>query len=125
MIVALESGRGSWTALLDAIRLRPDDDATEATAGQIRDLVARLRTAGQWADGDPPVLVVCDAGYDVVRLAWLLADLPVQLVGRLRSDRVFFAPPRPGGGPGRPARHGGAAQAGRSGNLASARCPLG
>jgi hypothetical protein len=106
MIVALESGRSSWTALLDALRLRPDDDASEVTAGQIRDLVARLRTAGQWADGDPPVLVVCDAGYDVVRLAWLLADLPVQLVGRLRSDRVFFAPPRSGGGPGRPARHG-------------------
>jgi hypothetical protein len=107
MIAALESGRSSWTALLDAVRLRPDDDATEVTAAQIGQLVARLAEAGQWCAGDPPILVVLDAGYDVVRLAWLLADLPVQLVGRVRSDRVFLA--RPGGGyagTGRPARHG-------------------
>jgi hypothetical protein len=32
----------------------------------------------------------------VTRLAWLLADLPVELPGRLRSDRVMQlpAPPR-------------------------------
>ena len=30
-----------------------------------------------------------DSGYDVTRLAFLLADLPVELVGRLRSDRVM------------------------------------
>ena len=37
-----------------------------------------------------------DAGYDVTRLAFLLADLPVELLGRLRSDRVLYfpAPPR-------------------------------
>jgi hypothetical protein len=51
---------------------------------------------------------VCDAGYDVTRLAWLLADLPVVLCGRLRSDRVFRfpVPPRPAGADGRPPRHG-------------------
>lgn len=27
-----------------------------------------------------------DAGYDVTRLAWVLRDLPVELVGRVRSD---------------------------------------
>jgi len=27
---------------------------------------------------------VFDAGYDVTRLAWLLADLPVELLGRGR-----------------------------------------
>jgi hypothetical protein len=106
MVAGLESGRSSWTALLDAVRLRPDDDATELTATQIRGLVARLEQAGQWHVDDPPILVVMDAGYDVVRLAFLLQDLPVLLVARVRSDRVFYAPAAPAGGPGRPARHG-------------------
>jgi hypothetical protein len=47
------------------------------------------------------------------RLAWLLADLPVEIMGRLRSDRVMYfpAPPRPArpaGTGGRPPRHGAA-----------------
>ena len=75
-------------------------------AGQLREVIARLRQAGQWADGDPPVLIVTDAGYDVVRLAWLLRDLPVQLLGRVRSDRVFYAPAGGYAGTGRPGRHG-------------------
>jgi DDE superfamily endonuclease len=54
--------------------------------------------------------VVFDAGYDLTRLAWLLAGLPVEVPGRLRSDRVMYfpAPPRLPGANGRPARHGGA-----------------
>jgi hypothetical protein len=108
-VAALEPGRTSWTAVLDAVRLRPSDDATEVTAEQVRAVVNRLRTAGQWREGDPPVLVVFDAGYDVTRLAWLLRELPVELLGRLRSDRVFYrpAPPRAAGQNGRPPRHGG------------------
>jgi len=51
--------------------------------------------AGQWQIGDPPVLVVVDASYDVIRLAFLLADLPVELLGRMRSDRVLYFPPAP------------------------------
>jgi hypothetical protein len=46
ILAALESGRSSWTALLDARRLRPHEDATELTAEQIRELVARLGQAG-------------------------------------------------------------------------------
>jgi hypothetical protein len=107
VVAALGSGRSSWTAPLDAVRLGPDDDATEVTAAQLRELVGRLREAGQLRDGDPPVLVVLDAGYDVIRLAHLLADLPVEILGRLRSDRVFHAPaPERRHGPGRPSRHG-------------------
>ena len=106
MIAALESGRSSWTALLDAVRLRPGQDATEVTAAQIRELVARLCDAGQCKDGDPPILIVLDAGYDVVRLSWLLQDLPVQLIGRVRGDRVFFAAAGGYAGLGRPPRHG-------------------
>ena len=94
--------------MLDAVRLGPDDDETDVTAAQVRDVVARLAKAGQWAEGDPDVLVVFDAGYDVTRLAFLLADLPVELLGRLRSDRVLYFPalPRAPGANGRPSRHG-------------------
>jgi DDE superfamily endonuclease len=109
VIAALESGRTSWTAALDAVRLGPGDDETAVTAGQVRDVVTRLLEAGHWAEGDPAILVVFDAGYDVTRLAWLLADLPVELLGRLRSDRVLRlpAPPRQAHTTGRPRKHGG------------------
>ena len=81
VVAALEPGRTSWTAVLDAVRLGPDDDETEVTAAQVREVVARLIAAGHWREGDPAILVVFDAGYDVTRLAWLLADLPVELLG--------------------------------------------
>ncbi|WP_344987595.1 NF041680 family putative transposase [Nonomuraea helvata] len=114
MIAALETGRTSWTAVLDAVRLGPDDDEAAVTATQLRDLVARLIQAGQWRQGDPDILLVVDAGYDTARLAFLLDGLPVEVLGRLRSDRVLLrpAPSReefllasPGGG--RPPKHGG------------------
>ncbi len=107
-VAALEPGRTSWTAILDAVRLGPDDDTTAVTARQLRELVGRLADAGHHTPGAPDILIVCDAGYDVTRLAWLVADLPVVLCGRLRSDRVFRfpAPPRPAGADGRPPRHG-------------------
>ncbi|MEU8080890.1 transposase [Catellatospora citrea] len=49
-----------------------------------------------WRSGDLNILVVVDAGYDTARLAYLLVDLPVQVPGRMRSDRVLrrAAPPR-------------------------------
>ena len=108
VVAALEPGRTSWTAVLDAVRLGPADDETDVTAAQVREVVTRLIKAGQHAkDGDPDILVVFDAGYDVTRLAFLLADLPVELLGRLRSDRVLYFPPRRApGANGRPVRHG-------------------
>src|ERR1022692_2932354 len=106
VVAALEPGRTSWTAPLDAVRLGPDDDETAVTAAQVRDVVTRLIEAGHWRDGDPDILIVFDAGYDVTRLAWLLADLPAELCGRLRSDRVLCFPASPRAGAGRPSRHG-------------------
>src|SRR5258705_4908388 len=107
VIAALEPGRTSWTAVLDAVRLGPDDDETEGTAAQVRQVITRLIAAGHWRAGDPDMLIVFDAGYDVTRLAWQLKDLPVEGAGRLGSDRVLYfpAPPR-AGGRGRPVRHG-------------------
>ena len=109
VIAALEPGRTSWTAVPAAVRLGPDDDETAVTAAQVRDVITRLIAAGHWRAGDPAILIVFDAGYDVTRLAWLLAGLPVELLGRLRSDRVMQlpAPPRQPGTMGRPRRHGG------------------
>lgn len=108
-VAVLEPGRSSWTQMLDAVRLGPADDATGVTATQLRDVVRRLVDCGQHDAGDPDILIVCDAGYDVTRLAFVLSDLPVQLLGRIRSDRVMLlpAPPRRPGATGRPPRHGG------------------
>ncbi|MFG2586052.1 transposase, partial [Streptomyces malaysiensis] len=110
VVAALETGRTSWTAVLDAVRLEPGADVAAVTTVQIREVVERLVAAGQWGDGDPEILVVLDAGYDAPRIAHLLGDLPVQILGRLRSDRVMRrpSPPRvhdPKGG--RPPKHGG------------------
>jgi hypothetical protein len=109
VIAALEPGRTSWTAVLDAVRLAPDDDDIAVTAAQVRDVITRLIAAGHWRDGDPAILVIFDAGYDVTRLSFLLADLPAEVLGRLRSDRVMqlSAPPRQPGTRGRPRKHGG------------------
>ena len=110
-VAALEPGRTSWTLPLDAVRLGPADDLTEVTAAQLRDVVARIIEAGQWKPGDPDIIIVFDAGYDLTRLAWLLEGLPVEITGRLRSDRVmhFPAPPLPARPPstgGKRPRHG-------------------
>ena len=110
MVAALERGRTSWTLPLDAVQLGAADGATEVTATQVRQVAERIIAAGHWRDGDPDILVVFDAGYDLTRLAWLLRDLPVEVIGRLRSDRVMYfpAPPRLPGTNGRPLRHGAA-----------------
>ena len=83
-VAALEPGRTSWTLPLDAVRLGPADDATAVTAAQVREVVMRIIGAGHWKDGDPDILVVFDAGYDLTKLAWLLRDLPAEVPGRLR-----------------------------------------
>ncbi|MBL3671751.1 transposase, partial [Streptomyces sp. M2CJ-2] len=109
-VAALERGRTSWCQLLDALRLGPDDDVAAVTARQVSRVVADLIDGGQWEDGDPDILVVFDAGYDAPRMAYLLKGLPVEVLGRMRADRVMRRPvpatwtqPRQGG---RPPKHG-------------------
>lgn len=55
------------------------------------------------------IRVGCDASYDVTRLAWVLQDLPVEVTGRIRADRVLRlpVPPRVPGTNGRQPKHGG------------------
>jgi hypothetical protein len=62
-VAALEARRTSWTALLDAVRLGPADDATSVTAAQLRAVIARLIAAGHWRPGRP-----ADPGRDRRRL---------------------------------------------------------
>src|SRR5205085_1430850 len=69
-VAALEPGRTSWTLPLDAVRLGPQDDPTEVTAAQLREVTGRIIAAGQWHEGDPDILVVLDSGYDLARMAW-------------------------------------------------------
>ena len=97
VVAAREPGRTSWTAVLDAVRLGPGDDETEVTAPQVRDVVTRLIEAGQQKEGDPDILVVSGAGYDVTRLACLPGGLPAGLLGRLPGPGAVF--PRPGARP--------------------------
>ncbi|KWX01484.1 hypothetical protein LI90_2516 [Carbonactinospora thermoautotrophica] len=47
VVAALETGRTCWTAVLDAVRLGPDDDVAAVTANQVRGVVQRLAAAGQ------------------------------------------------------------------------------
>jgi hypothetical protein len=107
-VAVLEPGRSSWTAMLDVVRMRPDDDHTDLAATQLRTVVEGLITAGHWRTGEPEIWIIGDSGYDGPRLAFLLADLPVRIMVRLRSDRVlrFPAPPRQPGVRGRGIRHG-------------------
>ena len=49
LVAALEPGRTSWTLPLDAVRLGPADDATEVTAGQVREVVAGSSRPGTGA----------------------------------------------------------------------------
>ncbi len=94
-VAALEAGGTSWTALLDAVRLPPGADVAAVTVAQLRGVLERLVAAGQWRQGDPEIMVVLDAGYDAPRIAYLLADLPVRVLGRMRSDRVLCRPTPP------------------------------
>jgi hypothetical protein len=78
------------------------DDTDHQAACQVRALLERLPAseAVPW--------FIFDGGYDSAQLTLDLADLPVAVLVRLRSDRCFYAdpPPRPPGSTGRPRRHG-------------------
>jgi hypothetical protein len=92
----------SWTAPLDATRIPPTADSTQATVDQVRALVDRLPD-----DRDVPMFVL-DAGYDPIAVTHGLADTRAQVLVRIRSDRVFYADPAQAKtvGAGRPRRHG-------------------
>jgi hypothetical protein len=102
LVVQLGFSRDSWVAPVDARRVRPEEDANDAAAEQVRALMHRLPRRAS------APLFVFDAGYDPVRLRRNLQGCRVQILVRLSSGRVFYADPperthRPVG---RPRRHG-------------------
>jgi hypothetical protein len=101
-LMHLSLEQDSWTAPLDAVRLRPGENINAVAVAQIRALLRRQAPTAAIP------LFVFDAGYDPVQLSLALATTPVAILVRLRSDRCFFADlPPPAQRPvGRPRRHG-------------------
>ena len=94
----------SWTAPQDAVQVGRDD-AAAVTTGQILAHAARLRRAGETR----VPLYVMDAGYDEAPVTWELREYldQVQILVRVRNDRVMYRDPEPEPRrPGRPRRHG-------------------
>ncbi|MEO3852039.1 transposase [Streptomyces sp. B8F3] len=92
MRTAPRAADGRLVLAVAAVRLGPGADLAAVTAEQLRDVVDRLIGARQWMAGDPEVLLVMDAVYEAPRISHLLGDLPVQVLGRLRSNRVMRRP---------------------------------
>jgi hypothetical protein len=101
-ITQLNLDDDSWTAPMDALRVRPDENIHAVAVRQIQALLARQ------APAPTPPLFVVDAGYDPVQLTLGLAGTAVAILVRLRKDRCFFADPpaRDASTLGRPRRHG-------------------
>jgi hypothetical protein len=89
-LVALEPGVGSWSKVLDVARIREGQTETSVAIAQIRLAVGSFIESGQWRPGEEPIVVVTDAGYAATAMAWALADLPVTIVSRVGSDRVYY-----------------------------------
>jgi DDE superfamily endonuclease len=102
-IAQLGFARESWTAPVDVVRLRPEQEPNTVAAEQIEKLLGRSSVAGAVP------LFVFDAGYDPVKLQRALEGSPCQILVRLRAGRRFYGDPSLSDAPariGRPRRHG-------------------
>jgi hypothetical protein len=96
--------RESWTAPVDVVRVRPEQEPNVLAAEQIEKLLGRSSTL----EAAVP-LFVFDAGYDPVKLQRALEGSPCQVLVRLRAGRRFYGDPSLCDPPehiGRPRRHG-------------------
>jgi hypothetical protein len=84
-VAQLNFVRESWTAPVDAVRVRPTQEANAVAAEQIGALLGRLE------EGEAAIpLFVFDAGYDPVKLQRALeGSPPCQILVRLRAGRRF------------------------------------
>ncbi len=98
-LVAVPEAHGSWVLPLDVTRRHPAaGTATALAITQLREVL----TDRPGAAARP--VVTRDSGYDPIALA--RAHLDADLLVRLAAHRVFFRPPPPPAGRGRPRRHG-------------------
>jgi DDE superfamily endonuclease len=95
LMVGLHWGSCSWVDPVQARRIRPSEDPTALTLTQVNDLLADLAATAAYKEGDPPPLVIFDAGYDATALAHELSNKPVQILVRLNTRRVFYTDPAP------------------------------
>jgi hypothetical protein len=98
-LVAITEASGSWGLPLEVTRHAPQaGTATTLALGQLHAVQAvRAPTAAR------PVLLL-DSHYDVAAL--VQAELGVDILARLRSNRRFYRPPGPYAGKGAPRKHG-------------------
>jgi hypothetical protein len=107
VLVGLCWGASSWVDPVDARRVLPGQSHVQVLVEQVDALLRDLAATGRWTAGDPAPLVMFDSGYPAAVPTYALAGQAVQLLGRVRSDRVFHAAPGArGSGRGRPPRHG-------------------
>ncbi|MCO1582775.1 transposase [Crossiella sp. SN42] len=98
----------SWALPVDLARIAPGDNHHTLALTQIRALLDRLPTPATPATPATVPIVCLDGDYSIAWIARQLTDLPVQLLGRLRSDGSMFTdpPPHPPGTRGRKPVHG-------------------
>jgi hypothetical protein len=87
-LVGLSPGADSWTAPLDTRRLAVGDNRNLVAVHQVEAVLPRLFPTTQTP------LFVFDAGYNIAVLSHELAGLNVELLVRIRNDRLFFAHPK-------------------------------
>lgn len=95
ILVGLGWGGSSWVEPVEARRITPGQDHAAVALGQVRALIQDLRASGGLTERDVPPLVMFDSGYPATDLAYALAEAPVQVLVRVRSDRVFYGAPGP------------------------------
>lgn len=102
VMAALEPGPTSWTAPVDAVRLRPHDTLTKTTLDTMTRVIDGLHAAGR---EETPGFAF-DSEYDLMAFSHELSAT-AHILGRLRSNQSFHAAavPTPGRR-GAPARHG-------------------
>lgn len=105
-VCALDDRRDAWVVPVDVERVPVDQVPSQIAAAQVRAVAARI--AHRDGPDGPVPLFVFDAGYDPAALTMALAAERVQVLVRLRTNRVFHPDPapRPAGTPGRPPVHG-------------------
>jgi DDE superfamily endonuclease len=98
-LVAVPASGTGWVLPLDVERRGPSDGTPTAVAiGMLREALARRP-----ADAPRPVAAL-DSGDDPVQVA--RAELPLDVLVRLRSNRVFYRAPGPYQGRGAPRKYG-------------------
>jgi DDE superfamily endonuclease len=105
-VVGIGWGVSSWVDPVDACRVVPGRGHTQVLIEQVDALLGDLKATGRWRVGDPAPLVMFDAGYPGAVVAHAFAGRAVQLLGRVRADRVFYAEPGAKKARGRTPRHG-------------------